>query len=171
MTKCLARCLTLPRAAQLLLAASLGSLAFVLVMQFGFGLEPCVLCLWQRVPYDAAAIIAAILWAWKPYARHSVVLLILLTAIYLTGMGLAVFHTGVEQHWWVGTPGCAVQPLNGTSPDDLRRQLLQMTVPHCDHIAWTFLGLSMANWNIVWSLFLAFFAAATAAKVAEPPKG
>ena len=47
--------LSMLMAAQLLLAASLAALLFALVMQFGFGLEPCLLCLWQRVPFGVTA--------------------------------------------------------------------------------------------------------------------
>ena len=161
------KALTLPAAAKILVAANAAALLFALIMQFGFGLEPCVLCLWQRVPYCVAGVLALAAWLWKPYGRQAVFLLALAAAAYLVGMGLAVFHSGVELHWWEGTAGCAVQPLNGGSPADLREALLHTAMPHCDHIAWTFLGLSMANYNIALSLALAFFAAAAAAKTLQ----
>jgi disulfide bond formation protein DsbB len=145
------------------MAFSLISLFFALTMQFGFGLQPCILCLWQRAPFAATAALALLAWVWKPYKKQTALLLILCAGIYLSGMGLAVFHTGVERHWWVGTAGCSVHPLNGTSPDDLREELLKTVTPRCDQIPWSLFGLSMANFNIVWSLCLAFFAAAAAA--------
>ena len=152
--------LSLPLAARLLLAANVGSLLFALTMQYGFGVQPCILCLWQRVPYGVGAVAALGILLAKPYGRHSVVLLGLTAAAYLVGMGLAIFHTGVELHWWVGTSGCAVEPLHGSSPADLREALLKTVVPRCDQISWTILGFSMANLNIVLSLALAFFAGA-----------
>jgi disulfide bond formation protein DsbB len=79
-------------------------------------------------------------------------------------MGLAIFHTGVELHWWLGTSGCAVEPLNGASSADLREALLHTVTPRCDQIAWTILGFSMTNLNVGLSLALAFFAAAASAK-------
>jgi disulfide bond formation protein DsbB len=155
---------TLPRAAQVLLAASLGALGFVLVMQYGFGLHPCVLCLWQRVPYGVTALLAL---AVLVNRRHAVILLGLCAACYLAGMGVAFFHSGVELHWWLGTSSCGIQPLAAGDAEAMRQSLLQTITPRCDEIAWTFLGLSMANWNIALSFLLALFAAASAAKTAQ----
>lgn len=159
--------LSMPLAGRLLLAANLGSLLFVFVMQFGFDLKPCVLCLWERIPYYSTTVLLGLALVWKPCRWVTISLLGLCALIYLTGMGLAVFHTGVEQHWWLGTSGCAVNPLHGASPDDLREALLHTVAPRCDEIVWTVLGLSMTNLNIVWSLLLAFFSAAAAAKAVQ----
>ena len=157
------KCLSLPLAAKLLFVTSLGSLVFALIMEYGFGLQPCILCLWQRVPYVVVAVLALGAGLWRPYGRQSVILLSLCAAAFLAGMGLAIFHSGVELHWWTGTSGCAVEPLVGTSPDDVREALLRTVAPRCDQIAWTFLGLSMTNYNVAFSLALAFFSAAAAA--------
>jgi len=157
----------MPWSARLLVAVSLGSLLFALAMQFGFGIHPCVLCLWQRLPYGVVAILALLAWAWKPYRPQTAFLLGLCSFCFLIGMGLAVFHSGVERHWWLGTSGCAIQPLQGASVDDLREALLHTVTARCDEIVWTIFGLSMANLNIVWSLASAFFAAASAAKALQ----
>jgi disulfide bond formation protein DsbB len=167
MSPLIEKILSLPLAAKLLFCANVGSLLFALTMQFGFGVLPCVLCLWQRVPYGSAAVLSLMALLWKPYGRQTIVILGLCVVAYLTGMGLAIFHTGVELHWWLGTSGCAVQPLHGASPEDLRQALLQTIAPRCDEISWTIFGFSMANLNIAASLALAFFSAAVAAKRIE----
>ena len=167
MNKLIKKSMEMPSAAKLLLAANLGALLFALLMQYGFDLHPCLLCLWQRVPYACAAAFSLLALIGKPCPRRIVGLLALCALVYLAGMGLAVFHTGVEQHWWLGTSGCAVEPLKGSAPDALRESLLQTVTPRCDQITWTILGLSMTNLNIVLSLVLAFFATAVAAKAAQ----
>jgi disulfide bond formation protein DsbB len=156
--------LSMPVAAQLLLTTSIVSLLFAFIMQYGFAYEPCILCLWERAPYGATVALAIASLAWQPYGRQTAVLLGLCACIYLTGMGLAFFHTGVELHWWVGTAACSVQPLTGATADDLRESLLRTVAPHCDEIAWSFMGLSMTNMNVIWSLLLALFATIAAAK-------
>ena len=140
----------MPLAAWLIALMAVGALAFAFVVQFGFGIEPCILCLWQRAPFGIAAMltIAAIL--------------IACTVVFLIGAGLAVFHTGVELHWWIGTTGCSIQPLHGSSPEDLRLELLRTAVARCDQISWTLLGFSMTNWNIPFSLGLALYSALSA---------
>jgi disulfide bond formation protein DsbB len=156
----------MPKAARLIVIASVIALLFAFTMQYGFGLQPCVLCLWQRVPFGAALVLAglACLKPLYPYARA---LLGFCALAFLAGTGLAVFHTGVELHWWLGTSGCALTPLNGNGVEDLRTQLLHMAVARCDQISWTFLGLSMANYNVVWSLALALFALLAAKKAGQ----
>ena len=152
--------LTLPWAAGLIATATLGALGFAFVMQYGFDLHPCVLCLWQRVPFGIAAVASLAAIAWRPYGRPSRILLGLAGAALIVNAGLAGFHTGVERHWWLGTSGCSIQPLNGASIESLREQLLNTIVGHCDEISWELFGLSMANYNIPLSLSLGLFALA-----------
>src|ERR1700733_12013079 len=158
--------LAMPNAAKIIAAAVLLSLAFVFVIQYGFGYHPCVLCLWQRVPFAAAIVLAGL--ALLPQLRaHAPILLGLCALAFFANTGLAIFHTGVERHWWVGTSGCTITPLSGTTAEDFRMQLLHTVVARCDEISWKFLGLSMANYNVIWSLFLGLFSLCAAKKARE----
>ena len=148
----------LPLAIYLLFAAPVGSLIFALTMQFGFDVQPCILCLWQRGPFILGAVFALIGLFWH---RALKVLLSLIGAGYLVNTGLAIFHTGVERHWWMGTSGCAIRPLDGSTVEDLRTQLLHMAIARCDQISWSLFGLSMANYNVPFSLGLAALAFGT----------
>jgi disulfide bond formation protein DsbB len=155
--------LAMPKSALALMAASALGLIFAFVMQYGFHYEPCILCLWQRVPYVAVFVFAglALIPSLRPYAH---VLLGLCAIAFMIGAGLALFHTGVERHWWLGTSGCAITPLSGASVEDLRTQLLHTVVARCDEISWTLLGFSMANYNMALSLLLAAFGFGAARK-------
>ncbi len=157
-----ARLFTMPLAAWAIFGVAISALTFVFIMQYGFGYEPCVLCQWQRLPYVIAAIAAFLALIWQPYKTQTTAILGICVLAFATGAALALFHSGVERHWWLGTSGCAIQPLNGGSIEDLRTQLTHMAVARCDQISWTFLGLTMANWNIPFSLGLTGFAASTA---------
>ena len=160
--------LAMPGSAGALLLAAVGALGFALISQFGFGHDPCVLCLWQRVPYGVVIVLAVLALVIRPYGLITKWLLALCALALLVGTGLAVFHTGVEQHWWLGTSGCTIQPLDGSPIQSLREKLLSTGVAHCDQISWTFLGFSMANWNIPVSLVLTLFAAFVAWQVEIP---
>jgi disulfide bond formation protein DsbB len=163
--ECCRKLFLMPKSALAILAASAAALGFVFVMQYGFGHEPCVLCLWQRVPYAAAILLSG--FSLLPALRRQAPILLMLCAlIFVIECGLAFFHTGVELHWWLGTQGCAITPLNGASAEDLRTQLLHTVVARCDQINWTFLGLSMANYNVAYSLLLALFSFCAARKEA-----
>lgn len=132
------------------------ALATALVAQYVFGLEPCRLCLWQRWPYAAAIALGAV-GAGVPgvrWLRQGCVALA--GAAFLVGAGLAGFHVGVESGWWQGLPGCAAPALEkGMSVEEVREVLeARSRVVPCDEPAWTFLGVSMAGYNLALSLGL-----------------
>jgi disulfide bond formation protein DsbB len=153
---------SLPLAAQLLLVGNFGALLFALTMQYVFGVLPCYLCIWERIPYASVAGISLLVLVWKPYGRHAFLLLGLCVLVYLGSAGLSFFHTGVERLWWEGTPGCVAQPLQGASLEEIRQNLLKVEEPRCDVIPWSIFGLSLANLNVLASLVLAFFTAIVA---------
>jgi len=130
------------------------TLGIAFLSQYGFGLAPCELCLWQRWPY-VAAIIFALAALVMPKLRPA--LLALAGLSVLVSGGIAVFHVGVEEKWWQGLPGCSAAP-TPNSIEALRAQLLTAPVVRCDEAAFRFLGLSMAGWNVLWSIVLGGFA-------------
>lgn len=135
--------------------ASLGALVAALVGQYGFGLEPCILCLYERVPYALAAgvaLLAAVL-PWRATARASLVALC--GVIFFAGAALAFYHVGVEQHWWVAISGCGGQPATGFTIEDLQISLQSAAVKPCDQVDWQLFGISLAGYNGLLSLALA----------------
>jgi len=157
----------MPCAAWIVLAVGVGALAAAFSAQYFFDVKACNLCLWQRVPYGLAILWGALALASQPNLMRSRLFLKLAALTFLAGFGLAIFHTGVEQHWWADAVSCAIKPLNSAnladmSLTDARNQLLATVGVPCDQITWSFLGLSMANWNILASLALTVFAALAA---------
>ncbi len=150
-----------PRLLALLVAGlSAVALAAALLSQYVGGLRPCPLCVDQRWPHLAIIMTAgAAAWLrWKagdsPKADHMVAVLFTLAGVAaLIGLGLAANHVGVEQGWWSGSAECSA-PLEADSIDALRAALLAAPVVRCDEVAWSLLGLSMAAYNGVLSLFL-----------------
>ena len=139
------------------IAAAAGGSALLLAGAFAFehigGLLPCTLCLWQRWPHAAAAVIGALALTARGGGR---VLPLLGALAALTTAAIAGFHVGVELRWWPGLASCTVNALAGISGDDLLSLDTNIGAPAaCDAVAWSFLGLSMAAWNGVLSLGLA----------------
>lgn len=144
------------RAALILLIVSAGALAFAYVAQYGFDLQPCALCLWQRWPFIAALPLAALvlLLGRAAGAQATAGILVLLALLFAANVAIAFFHVGVEQHWWAGTEACTGSLDAGGSVEDLKRQIMEAPLVRCDEVAWSFLGLSMAGWNMFLSLGL-----------------
>lgn len=142
----------------------LGSVAVLLValtFQFGFGFLPCQLCIWQRWPYVIVAALAAVA---VPFGQMRWMLALLLGAMamaLLFNSGLALYHTGVEQHWWINSFDCGAPATTSTSLADLREQLMATPYVPCDKIPWALFGISMAGYNIVASAAMSAFAAVT----------
>lgn len=139
----------------LALAAIAGAWGFQLIG----GYVPCKLCLEQRIPFYvglpvlAAAAIAMLFRAPLPVAR---VLLAVAGLIFLAGLGLAVYHSGVEWQWWMGPSDCGGGVATTTDAGNLLSQIGQTKVVSCSEAAWRLFGLSFAGWNAVVSAIVAF---------------
>ena len=146
--------------ARILLFSAVAILATVLVSQYGFGLAPCQLCIYQRVPYGVVIALALVTLAARLGNRAGAWLILLCAACFLAGGAVALFHVGVEQHWWAGPAACSTQGTAGTaqSVDDLLAQISKpVKIPACDQIAWSLFGVSMAGYNLLASIALAGF--------------
>lgn len=148
----------MPQVVLLALLATVGGLATVYIAQYGFGYQPCELCLIQRQPYWASLALCLLIIAAgrKPFTP---LLLVLLALTWLTSAGLGFFHAGVEQQWWVYGGACS-----GAGQALTAETLLATPIQRCDEITWSFLGLSMAAWNVPFSLLLAALLGVTFAK-------
>jgi disulfide bond formation protein DsbB len=124
------------------------------------GYRPCPLCLEQRYPYYFAIPLAVFVILGETVGSRRRVLLAALAVIaglMLWNAGLAGYHAGVEWKWWPGPNTCGGAADLGTG--DLLKSLQSITVVRCDEAAWTFLGLSLAGYNVLISLALAVVAA------------
>ena len=148
-----------PRASALsILFASATVLGAALFSQYAGGLEPCVLCVYQRAPYAAAIALAAAGFAMARDRRAVGGLHGLAAAVFLIGAGIAAYHVGVEWRWWAGTEACAGAGAGGArSVDELRAQIMSAPAVRCDEVAWSLFGVSMAGYNFLVSLALAGF--------------
>jgi disulfide bond formation protein DsbB len=135
----------------LIALASLASLAIAFASQYWGGLQPCVLCIYQRYPYGVAAALGIIgmIVAGRPNLLRSILLLAAIA--FLVDAGIAAFHVGVEQHWWAGTSECGSLLDLNAKPEDLKNQLLNQPVVRCDEAAWTLFGISMAGYNFLYA--------------------
>jgi disulfide bond formation protein DsbB len=152
-----------------ILVISLGALAAAFAGQYLFGLEPCVLCLYQRVPWAAAGLIAALaLVGWAGRFRLSAIALC--AAVFAAGGALAFYHVGVEQHWWGSVAGCAGEAATDLTLDDLRPAALATGgLKPCDRVDWRLFGLSLAGYNVLMSALLSIGCLVSLALIGRKP--
>lgn len=139
---------------RLLLAALMligaGALVIALIGEHVFRIEPCVLCLYQRVPYVIVALVAAagLVLPLSPKMRGRAIVLCAL--VLAAGAALAFYSVGVEERWWAGVAGC-----EGTIPSIATGQNLQDLLRQsagglraCDENVWRLFGVSLAGYNV-----------------------
>lgn len=136
----------------LLILVGVSALATAYTAQFGFDLEPCILCLYQRVPY-ALSIVLGLIGLSRPTWLVGVFTLAVI--IFAANASLAFYHVGVEQHWWVSAVGCGGKLVTQVSTQDLLASLNTKPAKSCDAVDWTVFGISIAGWNVVSSGALA----------------
>jgi disulfide bond formation protein DsbB len=128
------------------LALLMGAVAFQ-----AMGYAPCQLCIWQRWPHAAAALLGLV-WLWS---KERWILPLGALAV-LASASIGLFHVGVEQTWWDGLETCTVNALSGLSAGDLLNTDTTVGAPvRCDVAAWSLFGISMAGYNLLISAGLA----------------
>jgi disulfide bond formation protein DsbB len=165
--RCVSKFFAMPLAAWVILLVGAGALIMALMAQYVFDVQACELCWWQRGPYALAIVFGAMALLSCSHERRARLFLWLAALTFLVSMGLGIYHTGVEQHWWEDAVACAITPLDSNniadmSLNDMRDRLLATVGVPCDEITWSFLGLSMANWNVFFSFGMLVFAALAA---------
>jgi disulfide bond formation protein DsbB len=134
-----------------IVAFGAGALSVAWIGEHAFGIAPCILCLYQRVPYGVVAVVAAAAALLPLSAKHRRGALALCSAVFLAGSLLAFYSVGVEEHWWAGVPGCRVPSVPETvSAEELLASLSQRGgLRACDEGVWRLLGVSLAGYNVV----------------------
>jgi disulfide bond formation protein DsbB len=125
-----------------------------LLFQYVGGLAPCSLCLWQRWPH----LIIILLAMCAPLLRMPRFVLTGIAITATVSVFLAAYHAGVEWRFWAGPGGCTANLGIGGDLASLTDSLLATPVVRCDEMAWSFLGLSMAGWNSLFSLDICLIA-------------
>lgn len=140
-----------------LLLISVGSLGFAFYAQYVQKLLPCVLCLYQRVPFYVVAGLAvvALLLIRFPGAARMVVYLC--AATFAVGTAIAFYHVGVQELWWEGPAMCGGVQSGAASLADLKAQLMAQPIIRCDKIDWTLFGITMPTVNVFFSAALTVF--------------
>ena len=159
-------------AAVIIAIVGLLTMAGFFTFQYVLGYPPCPLCLEQRYAFYVAVPLAAMILLRLSigFSRKVITLALLAIAVaMLWNAGLGAYHSGVEWHWWQGPTDCSGAIPNFSAGGSLLDQINKTRVIRCDEAAWRFLGLSLAGYNVLVSLFLAGVAAWGAAAAWRTP--
>ncbi|MCH7943878.1 MAG: disulfide bond formation protein B [Proteobacteria bacterium] len=99
--------MTLRRLARLSLGASLAALGVAYLSQYAGGLQPCPLCLLQRLPYGVIVLLGAVAVVLIGRGRRPLMLIALIGGLFALDAGIAFYHVGVEGGWFEGLAACS----------------------------------------------------------------
>lgn len=141
--------------------ACAGMISFALYLQHFEGQEPCPLCILQRVAWIALGGVFLVAAIHGPARVGALVYGALLFLVAGVGAAIAARHVWLENLPRDQVPACGPDldymlrqfPLSET----LRRVL--SGTGECAEVGWTFLGLSIAGWSLVWLVLMGAFAA------------
>ena len=138
--------------------ACAGLLAYAFYAQLQDGLEPCPLCIFQRVAFFALGLVFLVGGLHAPAGRLG-------RGVYA---GLALLAAGIGaaiagRHVWLQQLPPSQVPACGPGLDYMLEAMPVAGVVRkvltgsgeCATIDWSFLGLSMPAWSLVWFLLLA----------------
>jgi len=127
-------------------------LAYAIYTQLYQGLEPCPLCIFQRIAFAALALVFLVGGLHAPKGAGARQLYGALVALAgLAGIGIAGRHVWLQSLPPDAAPSCG-PPLSflqeTMGPLELVRKVLTGT-GNCGDVDWTFLGLGMPAWSLV----------------------
>jgi disulfide bond formation protein DsbB len=122
-------------------------------MQHVVGLEPCPLCIFQRMAFFAVGAFAVLAAALSPGSvGRGIGVLVLASG--LTGFGLAARHVWLQMNPESLScgPGLSIMLENFPLTEVLPKVFAGSG--DCAEAGWVFLGLSIAGWSLVWFTLL-----------------
>ncbi len=135
-------------------------IGFAIFTQLQWGLEPCPMCIFQRIAFAALGLVLLLAALQAPKGRAGRgVWAVLGTIAAAVGVGVAGRHVWIQLNPpeipSCGAPFAFLRETMDTP--SLIRQVLTGT-GDCGAIDWTFLGLSMPWWSLVWFVLLGAWA-------------
>ena len=133
----------------LISAISIFTLLSAIYIEYILGVKPCILCLYQRVPY----IIAIFFCFFGYYNLKNKLWIYLLVITFLISAILSGYHVGIENNVFNEFSGCTSNNSNIVNKDELLK-VLKETQPNCKDVTFKLLGFSLATINLFLSIII-----------------
>ncbi len=129
----------------------LGLLGFGLYLEHGTGLEPCPLCIFQRVAYIVVMLIALVAAIHNPAAWGRYVYLGFTVITAGIGLGIAGRQTWLQHLPADQVPECGpgLEYMLDVFPFAQALEMILKGSGECAEVQWTFLSFSIAEWSLV----------------------
>lgn len=133
---------------------SVAALLMAYISQYVFGMEPCIFCLYQRIPYFIVITLSAL--SLFIHGQIRLFLIFLCAVALLAGGAIAFYHVGIEQGVFELSSGCGVGEAVPSTLEEMTSQIMGKPNVACDKPQFVFAGVSIAGWNFLFSSALGF---------------
>lgn len=129
--------------------ASVAAMLFALYYQYFENYPPCEFCNYQRVPYIFLILAIPTLVFIKKFKKY---VLLSITFLFFISLVISSLHFGIEKGYWTMSTSCSNLSGEFDDIDSLRNFLSEVPITKCDEVIWSHLGISMAGYNMLFSL-------------------
>ena len=142
------------------LLACLGLLAFALYLQYVEHQEPCPLCILQRIAFLSMMGVFLVGVLHGPKRTGALAYSGIAIVIAALGGGVAARHVWLQHLPAEQVPACGPGLQYMLERFGLMQSLGKILAGsgECAEVGWTFLGLSIAAWSLVWFVLIAVYA-------------
>ncbi|MDA9745115.1 disulfide bond formation protein B [Candidatus Pelagibacter sp.] len=133
----------------IILALSFFSLIAALYVEYILGFKPCILCIYQRIPYAIAILVS--LSAFLIGNRN--ILLIILGLTFLAGILLSGYHVSIEKGIIEPIFSCTGENIKALEKEEILKSLNNIQ-PDCKDVDFSLFGVSLATLNFIISFVL-----------------
>jgi len=133
----------------IIFSLSFFSLIAALYVEYILGFKPCILCIYQRIPYAIAILVS--LSAFLIGNRN--ILLIILGLTFLAGILLSGYHVSIEKGIIEPLFSCTGENIEALEKDEILKSLNNIQ-PDCKDVDFSIFGVSLATLNFIISFVL-----------------
>ncbi|MEX0959119.1 MAG: disulfide bond formation protein B [Burkholderiales bacterium] len=146
-----------------------GLIAFAMYLQHAQGLEPCPMCILQRYAFILLGVIALAAAIHNPGNVGRWLYGVLIAVAGGTGAGVAARHVWLESNPPnIYDCGADLGYMIDAFPLSEALPMIFRGTGDCSEVLWRFLGLSIAEWALIW--FAIFIVAGLTAAVIKPAR-
>ena len=125
------------------------SLAAAFYIEHILGFKPCILCVYQRIPYAIALLISLTVF----FVGNRNILLIILGLTFLGGILLSGYHVSIEKGFIEPIFSCTGENIKALEKEEILKSLNNIK-PDCKDVDFSIFGISLATLNFIISFVL-----------------
>ena len=128
----------------IILSLSFFSLIAALYVEYILGFKPCILCIYQRIPYAIALLISLTVF----FVGNKNILLIILGLTFFAGILLSGYHVSIEKGFIEPMFSCTGENIKALEKEEILKSLNNIQ-PDCRDVDFSLFGISLATLNFI----------------------